>query len=253
MKWQRSTIFISKAWRAATSSTSRSCSRSTRRRCLRKKRRNSWETSESWCDLEAQARSECAAIERLVRESRESREPLRLPSLDEIIASAFDLGRQLSGPPQIARTHLQRWLKGGRDPHPPAQRVASNCARYELYSRAANRATRNRRTARGCCLDPISPRFAGRDLRTCLGYETAVLLGIAAGDNPRETEVAMDPKRFQRLPQAKVFTEAEYRADAAKVIAHAAETGSAIVARADGTTRFMIAIPAAEPGTEAAG
>lgn len=56
----------------------------------------------------------------------------------------------------------------------------------------------------------------------------------------------MDPKHSPK-PPAKVFTEAEYRADASRVIAHAEATGSAIVARADGTPRFMIAIPPAEP------
>lgn len=60
----------------------------------------------------------------------------------------------------------------------------------------------------------------------------------------------MDPKRSQGSTPPKVFTEAEYRADASKVIAHAAEVGSAIVARADGSPRFMIAIPPAEPGAE---
>jgi hypothetical protein len=60
----------------------------------------------------------------------------------------------------------------------------------------------------------------------------------------------MDPKRSQGSPPPKVFTEAEYRANASKVIAHAAEAGSAIVARADGSPRFMIAIPPAEPGSE---
>jgi len=61
----------------------------------------------------------------------------------------------------------------------------------------------------------------------------------------------MDPKRSSSMPPTKVFTEAEYRKDASKVIAHAADAGSAIVARADGSPRFMIAIPPAETsGTE---
>lgn len=60
----------------------------------------------------------------------------------------------------------------------------------------------------------------------------------------------MDPKRSPDVPATKVFTEAEYRADAGRVIAHAEATGSAMVTRADGTPRFMIAIPPAEqPGT----
>jgi hypothetical protein len=52
----------------------------------------------------------------------------------------------------------------------------------------------------------------------------------------------MDPKRSQGSRHPRVFTEAEYRANASKVVAHAAEAGSAIVARADGSPRFMIAI-----------
>jgi hypothetical protein len=43
-----------------------------------------------------------------------------------------------------------------------------------------------------------------------------------------------------------VFTEAEYRTDAKNVVAHAIETGRAIVARADGTVRVVISIPPAE-------
>ena len=42
-------------------------------------------------------------------------------------------------------------------------------------------------------------------------------------------------------------TEAEYRADPSKVVAHAAEVGDAIVIGPDGQTRFMISIPPAEP------
>lgn len=40
-----------------------------------------------------------------------------------------------------------------------------------------------------------------------------------------------------------VFSEAEYSADAAKVIAHAAATGSAVVVSADGRPRVVISIP----------
>ena len=46
---------------------------------------------------------------------------------------------------------------------------------------------------------------------------------------------------------SEVFTEAEYRADAKNVVAHAIATGRAIVARADGTVRVVISIPPAEP------
>lgn len=43
-----------------------------------------------------------------------------------------------------------------------------------------------------------------------------------------------------------VFSEEEYSADAGRVIAHAADTGQAIVAREDGSPRIVISIPAAE-------
>lgn len=46
---------------------------------------------------------------------------------------------------------------------------------------------------------------------------------------------------------SRVFTEAEYRADAKSVVAHAVATGSAIVARADGTPRVVISVPPADP------
>lgn len=56
----------------------------------------------------------------------------------------------------------------------------------------------------------------------------------------------MDPKRTHRGRTTKVFTEAEYRADPSKVVAHAADVGDAIVVGPDGTTKFMISIPRAE-------
>ncbi len=51
----------------------------------------------------------------------------------------------------------------------------------------------------------------------------------------------------QNESPSRVFTEAEYRADAKSVVAHAVATGSAIVVRADGTTRVVISIPPADP------
>lgn len=61
----------------------------------------------------------------------------------------------------------------------------------------------------------------------------------------------MEPKRSPIAQGPNVFTEAEYRADAKRVIAYAEQTGSAIVTRSDGTPRFMIAIPPAEPAGSA--
>jgi hypothetical protein len=46
----------------------------------------------------------------------------------------------------------------------------------------------------------------------------------------------------QSRADSKVFTEAEYRADPKRVVAHAVATGSAIVARDDGTLRVVISI-----------
>lgn len=59
----------------------------------------------------------------------------------------------------------------------------------------------------------------------------------------------MDTKHRPNAAPTKVFTEAEYRANAGKVIAHATVTGSAIVARPDGSPRVVISIPPAEPVT----
>ncbi len=56
-----------------------------------------------------------------------------------------------------------------------------------------------------------------------------------------------DHENVSTVPR--VFTEAEYRADAKSVVAHAIATGSASVARADGTTRVVISIPPADPSS----
>ena len=61
-------------------------------------------------DLEAQAKAERAAIERL---HREAQQPLRLPSLEEITRGAFSLEQLLAGNPDQARTRIRRFLKGG--------------------------------------------------------------------------------------------------------------------------------------------
>ncbi len=49
-------------------------------------------------DLEAQAKAERAAIDRL---HKEAQEPLRLPSIDEITAAVFRLDALLSGDPEL--------------------------------------------------------------------------------------------------------------------------------------------------------
>jgi site-specific DNA recombinase len=61
-------------------------------------------------DLEAQAKADRAAIERL---QREAQRPLPLPGPDEITRAAFDVTRWLGGHPDTARPRLRRWLKGG--------------------------------------------------------------------------------------------------------------------------------------------
>jgi hypothetical protein len=56
----------------------------------------------------------------------------------------------------------------------------------------------------------------------------------------------LDQRIEEPSPQAKTtgaFTEAEYSANAGKVIAHAAATGIAVVARPDGRPRVVISIP----------
>ena len=55
----------------------------------------------------------------------------------------------------------------------------------------------------------------------------------------------------QKSPLSGAFTEAEYRTELKKVVAHAIATGQAIVTRADGTVRVVISIPPAESSTVA--
>lgn len=56
------------------------------------------------------------------------------------------------------------------------------------------------------------------------------------------------PEKSSNGP-AKVFSEAEWRASARDVVAHAAATGSAVLADAKGTPQVYISIPPAEPFT----
>lgn len=51
---------------------------------------------------------------------------------------------------------------------------------------------------------------------------------------------------LKRAPVSGAFTEAEYRTEPQKVVAHAIATGRAIVTRGDGTVRVVISIPPAE-------
>ena len=62
-------------------------------------------------DLETYVRSEKAAIEQL---EGQAQQPLRLPSVDEIAALAFQLDTRLKQDPQAGRAQLQRWLKDGK-------------------------------------------------------------------------------------------------------------------------------------------
>ncbi len=61
-------------------------------------------------DLEVQAKTDRAAIERI---QREAQQPLRLPSLPEISAAVFELTKSLTAEPTVARARLRRWLKDG--------------------------------------------------------------------------------------------------------------------------------------------
>jgi hypothetical protein len=85
-------------------------------------------------DLEAQARSDRATIDRLTKEAQM---PLRLPSVDEISAAAYHLDRHLAGDPGEARTHLQRWLKGRsiRSPSTPRRPGSSDPRRGHAAGR----------------------------------------------------------------------------------------------------------------------
>jgi len=57
------------------------------------------------------------------------------------------------------------------------------------------------------------------------------------------TQGRKDPPVATRADVAAAFSEADYSADVGKVIAHAAATGTAVVARADGSPRVVISIP----------
>ena len=59
-------------------------------------------------DLEAHARAEKIEIDRL---DRDSREPLRLPSLDEVATLVFDLEARFAQDPVAGRNQLRSWLK----------------------------------------------------------------------------------------------------------------------------------------------
>lgn len=61
-------------------------------------------------DLEAQAKAERAAIERI---QREAQQPLHLPSPNEIVEAVFRFDAMLAGDAEVARTRLRRWLKDG--------------------------------------------------------------------------------------------------------------------------------------------
>jgi site-specific DNA recombinase len=61
-------------------------------------------------DLEAFARQERAALAEL---EQASREPLRLPSIDEVCAQVADLDARLAQDPEAGREQLRRWLKDG--------------------------------------------------------------------------------------------------------------------------------------------
>ena len=61
-------------------------------------------------ELEAEAKQDRAALEELTRVGRE---PLRLPSVEEISERVFNLERRLKGNVKIVKPCLQRWLKNG--------------------------------------------------------------------------------------------------------------------------------------------
>jgi DNA invertase Pin-like site-specific DNA recombinase len=74
-------------------------------------------------DLEAQAKTERAAIERL---EQAAKQPLRLPSPDEIALGAFRLEQLIAGDQHRARLQLQRLLKEGE------LRVSRTRGRYRV-------------------------------------------------------------------------------------------------------------------------
>ncbi|MGN6108608.1 MAG: recombinase zinc beta ribbon domain-containing protein, partial [Kofleriaceae bacterium] len=61
-------------------------------------------------DLEVQAKTERAAIERI---QREAQQPLCLPSPDEIVQAVYSFDAMLAGDAEVARARLRRWLRDG--------------------------------------------------------------------------------------------------------------------------------------------
>ena len=57
------------------------------------------------------------------------------------------------------------------------------------------------------------------------------------------TQGRKHPQSPVRADAEAAFSEADYSADAGKVIAHAVATGTAVVARPDGSPRVVISIP----------
>jgi len=92
-------------------------------------------------DLEVQAKTDRAAIERI---QREAQEPLRLPSLAEISAAVQNLNKSLAGDPAQARARLRRWLKDGeiRVVRTPDQGVIVRGAYFPLAVAAENENSR---------------------------------------------------------------------------------------------------------------
>lgn len=88
-------------------------------------------------DLEVQAKTDRAAIERI---QREAQQPLRLPSLPEISAAVFELTRSLTAAPTVARARLRRWLKDGeiRVARDPDQKVFVRGGYFPLAIGAEN-------------------------------------------------------------------------------------------------------------------
>lgn len=88
-------------------------------------------------------------------------------------------------------------------------------------------------------IDPLVPNNDRQDTGAPRPVEFVGRAGSSPAPDTR-------PEPGDETPTGGTFTVAEFSADAARVVAHAAKTGRAVVVRPDGSVRVAISIPAAE-------
>lgn len=99
-------------------------------------------------------------------------------------------------------------------------------------------------------LDQLSghgmPPHCERCYRQGWNDSSANAVRIVESLDPSDDGNAATPAARDSSDGSNSFTEAEYRDNAARVVAHAAATGRAVVVREDGSVRVVISIPTAD-------